>query len=164
MDRAKELCDSQGVELIIINQSEIHTSLSNLIHKEMKYEGNKDENDFLGYFCKYGDGAVDIQLISGLHKSEVCAVGKYLNIPESILSAKPSKNLCNGQTDEEELGFGYDLIELITGVFLELDDEKQNEFVNELSPDSSSYLSEHINKCLKIHFMNKHKLIGVINL
>ncbi len=33
--------------------------------------GNQDEDGYLGYFCKAGDGCVDIQLIADLHKSEV---------------------------------------------------------------------------------------------
>lgn len=33
--------------------------------------GNKDEDGYLFYFCKAGDGVADIQLIADLHKSEV---------------------------------------------------------------------------------------------
>ena len=31
----------------------------------------KDEDGYLRYFCKAGDGIADIQLIADLHKSEV---------------------------------------------------------------------------------------------
>lgn len=43
--------------------------------------GNKDEDYYLGYFCKAGDGVVDVSLISDLHKSEVFQVAKFLHVP-----------------------------------------------------------------------------------
>jgi NAD+ synthase (glutamine-hydrolysing) len=55
----------------------------------------------LCYFCKAGDGVVDVQLIADLHKSEVFAVGRALNVPQQILSAAPSADLWEGQTDED---------------------------------------------------------------
>ena len=76
--------------------------------------GNYDEDGYLYYFCKAGDGVVDVQLISDLHKSEVRSVGKYLGVPNSILEAPPSADLWEGQTDETELGITYDFIELYT--------------------------------------------------
>ena len=60
-----------------------------------------DEDGYLCYFCKAGDGVVDVQLIADLHKSEVFTVGKYLEVPEDILVAPPSADLWDGQTDEE---------------------------------------------------------------
>ena len=52
--------------------------------------GNHDEDGYLGYFCKAGDGVVDVQLIADLHKSEVFKVGALLGVPQSILSSPPS--------------------------------------------------------------------------
>lgn len=75
--------------------------------------GNLDEDGYLYYFCKFGDGAVDIGLIWDLHKIDVYAVGKYLGVPESILVAPPSADLMPGQTDENEMGVSYDMVRLI---------------------------------------------------
>ena len=64
----------------------------------------------IGYFTKWGDGAVDIEPIKGLLKSEVYQLGKdgFDNpVPESILNVAPSANLWEGQTDEGELGIKY---------------------------------------------------------
>lgn len=58
--------------------------------------GNHDEDGYLGYFCKAGDGVVDVQLISDLHKSEVFKVGAELGVPESILRSPPSADLWDG--------------------------------------------------------------------
>lgn len=67
---------------------------------------NQDEY-FIGYFTKYGDGGVDLLPISKLLKSEVREIAKYLNVPESIINKKPSAGLWEGQSDEDELGFTY---------------------------------------------------------
>nr|WP_318028975.1 NAD(+) synthase [Mycoplasmopsis bovis] len=67
---------------------------------------NQDEY-FIGYFTKHGDGGVDLLPISKLLKSEVREIAKYLNVPESIINKKPSAGLWEGQSDEDELGFTY---------------------------------------------------------
>lgn len=126
--------------------------------------GNKDEDGYLAYFCKYGDGAVDIQLISDLHKSQVFAVGKYLNVVESILTASPSADLWEGHTDEEEMGFSYDFIEFYTGYYLKLSTEAQTKFKNTLALNSLYDFFVYEEKCTAIHQRNKHKLMGVVNL
>ena len=71
---------------------------------------NRSEAE-IGYFTKYGDGAVDVEPIADLWKREVYEMGKLLNIPESIMTKSPSANLWEGQTDEGEFGFTYDDIE-----------------------------------------------------
>jgi len=72
--------------------------------------GNKDE-DTIGYFTKGGDGLVDICPLSDIHKSDVYRMAKYLEVPCSILNAVPTAELWDGQTDEQELGMGYDEVE-----------------------------------------------------
>jgi NAD+ synthase len=64
----------------------------------------------LGYFTKWGDGAVDIEPIKGLLKEEVFQLGKdgfAVAVPDVILNAAPSANLWEGQTDEGEMGVKY---------------------------------------------------------
>lgn len=77
---------------------------------------NRDEGGYLGYFGKYSDGAVDVQLISDLHKSEVHAVAEYLGVPDSILSATPTGDMFDASTDEEVFGVPYDYVELYTAL------------------------------------------------
>jgi NAD+ synthase (glutamine-hydrolysing) len=124
--------------------------------------GNQDEDGYLAYFCKYGDGAVDVQLIADLHKSEVFKVAKYLGVPESILFAPPSADLWDGQTDEEEMGFSYDFIEFYTGYYLkQLNPER---VLGQLTEESKVEFLKCEDLCTKIHKRNAHKLAGVINL
>ncbi len=92
--------------------------------------GNMDEDGYLAYFCKAGDGVVDVQLIADLHKSEVFKCAEYLGVPDSIVKAKPSADLWDGQEDEKELGFTYDFIEFYTGWYLKLNEEQKKKFYN----------------------------------
>lgn len=126
--------------------------------------GNMDEDGYLAYFCKAGDGVVDLQLIADLHKSEVFKVAEFLKVPMSIVNAKPSADLWDNQEDEKELGFTYDFIEFYTGVYLKLDDNEKKNFKNSLSQDSYQEFIDFEEKCVNVHNKNKHKLNGVINL
>ena len=125
--------------------------------------GNKDEDGYLAYFCKAGDGVVDVQLISDLHKSEVFKVGKALNVPQSILTAAPSADLWDDQTDEDELGFTYDFIEQWT-TFLEFDDVKKEQMKKALSEDALRQFEEWGSLAVKIHKRNQHKLNAPYNI
>lgn len=75
--------------------------------------GNKIEDFGVGFFTKYGDGGVDISPIADLMKSEVVTLGTYLNIPTSILTAKPADGLFDDdRSDEDQLGASYDELEV----------------------------------------------------
>lgn len=74
--------------------------------------GNKVEDFGVGFFTKYGDGGVDLSPIADLMKSDVFALGQYLDIPESILKAKPTDGLFgDDRSDEDQLGATYDELE-----------------------------------------------------
>jgi NAD+ synthase len=68
--------------------------------------GNKSEL-MLGYFTKYGDGAVDVEVIGSLYKTDVWKMAKAAGVPEVIYSKEPSAELHPGQTDEKEMGMSY---------------------------------------------------------
>lgn len=67
----------------------------------------------IGYFTKYGDGGVDFEPIGGLYKCEVRNIAKVLNIPGEIISKPPSAGLWEGQTDEDEIGLIYNILDEI---------------------------------------------------
>ena len=67
---------------------------------------NKSEMS-IGYTTKYGDSAVDLQLLADLLKSEVFEIARYLQIPRAIINKPPSGGLWAGQTDESEMGITY---------------------------------------------------------
>lgn len=71
--------------------------------------GTENKSEYLlGYFTRFGDEASDIELVRTLFKTQVYSVARYLSVPESICTARPSAGLWEGQTDEEELGFSYE--------------------------------------------------------
>jgi NAD+ synthase len=72
--------------------------------------GNRSEIT-LGYYTKYGDGGVDLLPIGHLLKSEVRALARELGVPQSIIDKPPTAGLWMGQTDEEEMGFSYEMLE-----------------------------------------------------
>lgn len=74
--------------------------------------GNKVEDFGVGFFTKYGDGGVDISPIADLLKSEVRLLATHLNVPESILKAKPTDGLFgDDRSDEDQIGANYDELE-----------------------------------------------------
>ena len=76
---------------------------------------NKTEME-LGYFTKYGDGAIDVEVIGSLYKSQVYALAEYLGLDASFLTKTPSAELFAGHTDEEEFGMTYKQIDaMLTG-------------------------------------------------
>lgn len=74
--------------------------------------GNKIEDFGVGFFTKYGDGGVDLSPIADLMKSEVRMLAKYIEVPQSILEAKPTDGLFgDDRSDEDQLGASYDELE-----------------------------------------------------
>lgn len=67
---------------------------------------NMDER-YVGYFTKYGDGAVDVLPIVYLTKGEVREAAKIYGLSKALANRVPSAGLFEGQTDEGEMGIKY---------------------------------------------------------
>ncbi len=79
----------------------------------------------LGYGTWYGDTACAVNPIGELYKTQVWELSEYLGIPESVITKKPTADLWEGQTDEQELGFTYKQAdELLTQM---IDEGKSND-------------------------------------
>ncbi len=61
----------------------------------------------LGYGTLWGDMASAVNPIGDLYKTQVWGLSEYLELPSEVVSKAPSADLWAGQTDENELGFGY---------------------------------------------------------
>ncbi len=111
---------------------------ANLMNRLVAGTGNKSEL-LAGYFTKYGDGGVDFLPIGDLYKTEVYKLAEFLEIPESIRKKKPSARLWRGQTDEDEMGISYEVLDSILIAMEKLDlidkevGEKELEKIVELS-------------------------------
>lgn len=66
--------------------------------------------DWVGYATRYGDGAGDFGPISHFTVEEVCQIGIKLGLPEKFVKKPPLDGLC-GKTDEENLGFTYQMLD-----------------------------------------------------
>ncbi|HDZ36265.1 MAG TPA: NAD+ synthase [Thermococcus sp.] len=94
--------------------------------------GTSNKSEFLtGYFTKWGDGASDYAPLINLYKTEVWEIAKLLGVPERIIQKKPSAGLWEGQTDEDELGISYRLLDEILWRMVDLGMEK-DEIAEEL--------------------------------
>lgn len=80
--------------------------------------GNRSEI-LIGYFTKHGDGACDMEPIGDLYKTDVYRLSEYLNIPHEILDKPPRAGLWTNQTDEDEIGMSYDLLDRILYLYSE---------------------------------------------
>ena len=118
--------------------------------------GNFDEDGYILYYCKAGDGVADVSLISDLHKREVYLVGHYLKLPEEILGAVPSADLWSGQTDEDELGFSYKFIELFTE-YLIMSEEEQRKMREAMTENDLKQFDKWAEMAQKVHRCNLHK-------
>ena len=86
--------------------------------------GNKTEI-LLGYSTIFGDSASAINPVGDLYKTQLKEFAEYLQIPESIISKKPSADLWEGQTDEDELGFTYEKVDRY--LFNKIDERKSED-------------------------------------
>ena len=66
--------------------------------------------DYVGYATRYGDGAGDFSPLAHLTVTEVRAIGRVLGLPQVLIDKPPIDGLC-GKTDEENLGFTYDVLD-----------------------------------------------------
>lgn len=66
--------------------------------------------DWVGYSTRYGDAAGDFSPLSHLTVQEIKEIGRLLGLPEQLVDKVPIDGLC-GKTDEENLGFTYEVLD-----------------------------------------------------
>ena len=84
----------------------------------------------LGYSTIFGDSACAINPIGDLYKTQLRDLALHLGIPESVISKKPSADLWEGQTDEDELGFSYEKVDKY--LFNKIDERKTDDELKKL--------------------------------
>lgn len=85
-----------------------------------------------GYFTKYGDGGVDLVPLANLAKREVYEWAKILGVHEDIINKAPSAGLWEGQTDENEMGTTYDMIDAVVQGKIDKVPQKDQEIIARL--------------------------------
>lgn len=86
--------------------------------------GNKSEI-LIGYFTKHGDGACDMEPIGDLYKTDVYKLSKFLDVPLEIISKPPRAGLWSNQSDEDEIGMSYELLDKILYLLTEKGEKKE---------------------------------------
>ena len=114
--------------------------------------GNKVEDFGVGFYTKYGDGGVDLSPIADLLKSEVYTIGKFLDVPESIMKAAPSDGLFgDARSDEDQIGATYPELEWA----MQMKDEGKT------ATDFSGRQREAFEIFMRYNRSNTHKMIPI---
>jgi NAD+ synthase len=66
--------------------------------------------DWVGYATYGGDGFGSFSPLSKLTVTEVKEIGRVLGLPDALVDKTPTDGLC-GKTDEDNLGFTYDVLD-----------------------------------------------------
>lgn len=140
IDIAKKLVQHLGIKYYIINIADCYTGLINQLETNLEeissatttnlparlrmstvYAISQSNNgrvantcnlseDWVGYSTRYGDSVGDFSPLSYLTVHEVRAIGIELNLPSIFVDKIPTDGLC-GKTDEENLGFTYEILD-----------------------------------------------------
>lgn len=114
--------------------------------------GNKVEDFGVGFYTKYGDGGVDLSPIADLLKSEVYAIGEFLDVPKSIMEAAPSDGLFgDARSDEDQIGASYPELEWA----MKMKDEGKS------AEDFSGRERVVFEIFMRFNSSNKHKMIAI---
>ena len=73
----------------------------------------------LGYSTQWGDSASAINPVGDLLKTQVWELSEYMGVPKEVIEKKPSADLWEGQSDEDELGFSYFLADEIINLLVD---------------------------------------------
>ena len=65
--------------------------------------------DYVGYSTRWGDSVGDFSPLANLTSHEVIAIGDACGLPYELTHKTPTDGLC-GKTDEDNLGFTYEVL------------------------------------------------------
>lgn len=71
----------------------------------------------MGYMTKFGDGAEDVTPMYDLFKTQVWEIAEIIGVPREIIDKVPTAGLWEGQTDEDEMGITYRVLDKALNVF-----------------------------------------------
>lgn len=66
--------------------------------------------DWIGYSTRYGDSAGDFSPLANITVTEARQIGEALGLPHNLIYKTPSDGL-SGKSDEEKIGFTYDVLD-----------------------------------------------------
>ena len=150
----KGIIDEVSKSLELTNQS--ITNLPPRIRMSVVYAVSQSVNgrvantcnlseDYVGYSTRYGDSVGDFSPLSHLTVTEVKKIGYELNLPKHLIEKPPIDGL-SGKTDEDNLGFTYEVLDryIRDG---EIDDENIKNIID----------TKHKNNLFKLELMPSFK-------
>jgi NAD+ synthase len=112
--------------------------------------GNRDEDYGIGYYTLFGDGAVHLSPIGCLSKRLVRQMACYLGFGD-LADRVPTAGLEPGQTDFKDLGYDYDVVELVSEGL----DQGFDEYEISVHPQVFSLISLQLYKYEKLYGKTK---------
>jgi len=134
---AKELCNKYNISYEVVeianmikgyfDSSETSTplrigNLSARMRMSVLYDVSARDNSLvigtsnkseilLGYGTLFGDTACAINPIGQMYKSDAFDFARFIGVTDAIINKKPSADLWEGQSDEEDLGYTYKVMD-----------------------------------------------------
>jgi len=112
--------------------------------------GDRSE-ELLGFFTKYGDGAVDFMPIAHLFKTQVRELGAYLGVPQDIVEKPSSPQLWPGHKASDELPAEYDRLDVVLHCIFDL------KATNEEAASRAGVSLGVVSRVLEMHARTEHK-------
>lgn len=113
--------------------------------------GNRSER-LTGYFTKYGDQAVDCNPLGGLYKQQVRQLAADLGVPQDLVMQTPTAEMWADQTDESEMGLGYDHLDAVLALHVD-GPLSRAATVRALE----GVTEEHVDRVVELHERSEHK-------
>lgn len=163
IDCAKQLVEHLGIRHYVVNIKEAVDGVLNSLPRELEiltqtrnnlparirmatlYAIGQSSNgrvantcnlseDWVGYATRYGDAAGDFGPLSHLTVAEVREIGNVLGLPKNLVQKVPIDGLC-GKTDEDNLGFTYEVLDkyIRTGICEDEETKKKIDRMNEMN-------------------------------
>jgi len=131
-------------------------------HKILAGTGNRDEDFGIGYYTLFGDGAVHISPIAGLSKRLVREMAAFLGVDDAIINRIPTAGLEPGQSDFKDLGYDYDVVELVTAGFEQGFSKDKLIAHDQIAPLVKKQIEHYQSTCGNLHLTSVDQVIDDI--